>query len=608
MHRFAFFLLFSLVSTVAQEAEIPPADESPGSPPVADYPDPEAVVRSMKRAAAYYRTSLSHAGGYGISWPRDLSEARAENRASITITSIQPPGTPTVGMTMLEAFRATGDPLFRQGAIEAADALGWCQLASGGWGSEFDYDRRKASLLHFRRDLDAGDVWAGRRTAHSSLDDNKTQSVLTFLLELAHTDGFEKDADLRHALDFAFESLLAAQAPNGGWPQRFTGPADPSLPVKPAVIPEDWPREWSDVPYDQFYTLNDGNLLHLTRLLLRAHELEGDPRFLEAVKRLGDFLILAQLPEPQPGWAQQYNFAMEPVWARRFEPPAVSSGESFGAMRTLFEVWLATGEEKYLQPIAAGLKWLQESEIGNDTWARFYELGTNRPLYCEAETYQLTYDDSNLPTHYGFQVSGSFARKIREFAEDIKRSRIDILAEEARRPANVKEWTNQARKRADEARDAMRAQRREGMWLNEAGDIDADLFADFMEEMTDYVIAANAAGDAYRETWRKAESERKIRLAGLVLTEAERARAGYLLIEAAANRADVVCCPLDLREHEALAKDLGIRLVQGEEFTSGNLRIQVGPDSFTVLDKGDRIKARSVSEKAELYYVDADRD
>ena len=45
--------------------------------------------------------------------------------------------------------------------------------------------------------------------------------------------------------------------------------------------------------------------------MLEAFHRLGDDTYLEAAKRGGDFLVLAQLPEPQPGWAQQYNFDME---------------------------------------------------------------------------------------------------------------------------------------------------------------------------------------------------------------------------------------------------------------------------------------------------------
>ena len=49
---------------------------------------------------------------------------------------------------------------------------------------------------------------------------------------------------------------------------------------------------------------------------------------LAAAKRGGDFLLLAQMPEPQPAWCQQYHPDMHPVWARKFEPPAIACSES----------------------------------------------------------------------------------------------------------------------------------------------------------------------------------------------------------------------------------------------------------------------------------------
>ena len=59
----------------------------------------------------------------------------------------------------------------------------------------------------------------------------------------------------------------------------------------------------------------------------------------KALERLGDFLILAQMPDPQPAWAQQYNYAMQPIWARRFEPAAITGGESQDVLETLMTIY-----------------------------------------------------------------------------------------------------------------------------------------------------------------------------------------------------------------------------------------------------------------------------
>ena len=144
---------------------VPSAITSPGPPPIPAYPSTEAVTESMKHAASFFRTHVAFAGGYAWRWPRDLSEAQGENHTSLSLIMIQPPGTPSVGMAMLEAYRVTDDKLFLQGAKEAAQSLIWCQLASGGWGSDFDFDPRRASRLHFRRDIDGDDTEPGRRRA-----------------------------------------------------------------------------------------------------------------------------------------------------------------------------------------------------------------------------------------------------------------------------------------------------------------------------------------------------------------------------------------------------------------------------------------------------------
>ena len=111
------------------------------------------------------------------------------------------------------------------------------------------------------------------------------------------------------------------------------------------------------------------------------------------------------MPEPQPGWAQQYDREMHPAWARKFEPPSITGGESQGAIRILMDVYRHTGDKKYLEPIPRALDYLDKSQLASGRLARFYELKTNKPLYF-TKTYELTYDDSDMPTHYGFKLDG----------------------------------------------------------------------------------------------------------------------------------------------------------------------------------------------------------
>ncbi len=480
----------SASKTVASDSAPKEAKKAPPA-----FPDADVVLAAMKKGASAMR-AISFGGGYAWKWPRDLSIAKGENHSSPSTIMIQPPGTPAVGMSMLAAFRATGDKIFLQGAREAAAALIWCQLATGGWDSDYDFHPGRSSRWHFRRDLEGGDIERRGRNASSTLDDNKTQSALLFLLELSHTAECADDVPLKAAVRFGIDALLAAQAPIGAWGQHYTGPADATAPVKKAAMPAKWSRVWPDIDYTSFYTLNDNNLFSLLLLLIRAHDLEKDEKYLAAARKLGDFLLLAQLPEPQPGWAQQYNHEMEPVWARKFEPPAVSGHESFGALRTLHELWAATGDEKYLAPMKSALAWLERSKLSDGCIARFYEMGTNKPLFCKRETYELTYDDSDLPTHYGFKSDDEFQEDLDQFKEQLAMTREEITAKRAN-PTDEKKWASRAKSLAPKVTTALTTQDKKGYWLKDDM-IDAGEFVKSLKAMSSYVESAKKGGAAFK--------------------------------------------------------------------------------------------------------------
>jgi len=503
--RWTLFVALVGVSVTAQEAVKPAAGEAEAKvavavkPKVEAYPSIEQVEAAIKRAASFARTHLSFAGGYATKWSRDLKESRTSDTKGTSLISIEAPGTPVMGMMFLKGWRATGDKLYLQAAREAASALLWTQLASGGWGTIHDYALPVARKQHYRRDLEAGDVERGERRAHTTLDDNKTQLALLFLLELASLPESKGDVGLQAAVKFGMEGLLGAQAANGGWPQGFSGPADEAAGVKKPTMPTEWPRVWPNLDYTGYYTLNDGNLRSVGRVLLRAHELTGEARYLESLKKLGDFLLLAQCPEPQPGWAQQYNPAMEPAWARKFEPPCVSSSETLSALNTLQDIWLATGEEKYRAPYASALAWLERSKLPDGQYARFQELHTNKPLYFVKDTYELTYDDSNLPTHYGFKLD-ELQEDIDEFKEKMGMSREEKL-KDMEEPKTEKEWLSKAKGAAKKVVTALEGQNKEGVWTNE-NVIEGTLLVKHLQAMTYYVDAAKRAGalfEAFRE-------------------------------------------------------------------------------------------------------------
>lgn len=355
----------------------------------------EPALAALKKAATFYHDKVSRHGGYVYYTSLDLTERWGEGKAAPDTIFVQPPGTPTVGMALLDAHAATGDPFYLEAARDAARALVQGQLESGGWtqviafGSDVDKDAGK-----YRQRK------GGRRNT-SSLDDGQTQSALLMLIRTDRALDF-RDAEIHEAALFGLGALLRAQFANGAFPQVWTGPV-PARPVVRAQYPTyDWRTEGRIKNYWDQYTLNDGLAGTVARTLIEAHRVYRDETYRHALETLGDFLVLAQMPDPQPAWCQQYNEAMVPIWARKFEPPAVTGWESQDVMETLIAIARYTGKTHYLEPIPRALAYLRTCLLPDGRVARYYELKTNRPLYMDAR-YRLTHDDSDVPIHYGWK-------------------------------------------------------------------------------------------------------------------------------------------------------------------------------------------------------------
>lgn len=348
---------------------------------------------AMRKAGAYYHAKASHHGGYVYFHTPDLKEAWGEGKAGPDTLFVQPPGTPTVGMAFLRAYEATQDKAYLDAAREAAEALVYGQLQSGGWTQTIEFGKAKR-VGRYRNGKGGG--WNA-----SSLDDGQTQAALIMLMWADRALDFKHDA-IHEASLFALDALLKAQFPNGAFPQVWTKPVD-AHPVQQAKYPDyDWKTEGRVKNYWDYYTLNDGLAGTVAEVLMEAHAIYKDAKLKAALAKLGDFLLLARMPGPQPGWCQQYNFEMVPIWARKFEPPAITGWESQDAMDTLIRIAAFTGEAKYLEPIPASIAYFRKALLPDGRVARYYELKTNKPLYMDA-AYQLTYDDSAAPQHYGWK-------------------------------------------------------------------------------------------------------------------------------------------------------------------------------------------------------------
>ncbi len=405
------------------------------APAAGQAPTEAAVSEALTRAVAFYRTEVATEGGYHFRYSADLSYGRSESAEGATQVSVQREGTPNVAMAYLDVYDTLGDRSYLDAAADAARALVRGQHCSGGWDYIIEFDRAKRAAYAYR--VDGPCEGERARKPFTTLDDNTTQAALRLLMRVDRALDF-KDAAIHDAAEYALRKLIDAQYPNGAWPQRFFETPDPAdYPVKRASYPDSWSREWPGTNYRNFYTLNDNTLADMIDMYLEAWRIYGDARYRQAAERGGDFLLLAQMPEPQPAWAQQYDLEMHPAWARLFEPPSITGGESQSAMRILLTLFRETGVEKYLDAIPKALNYLKKSALprraddpprkrrscpaGSPCLARFNELRTNRPLYITKGTmvrvpgqsvlrpdgYQVSYSDQSTIQHYGMWSSGA---------------------------------------------------------------------------------------------------------------------------------------------------------------------------------------------------------
>lgn len=335
-----------------------------------------ASVEASLRRAMEYLQSVSIHGGYAGIWSATGGETFGEafyERAAKGEIWIQPPGTPSVGEVFLSAYRVTGGTDFLEAARQVGLALAWAQGPAGGWDHRANLSRRIPDATAVTR--------LGR---HGTFDDNISQGALTFLI---HLDGTLDEGWLTEAVELGLAHLLAAQYPNGSWPQWY--------PLRGG--------------YHDYATFNDGAINDCIRVALLAWRTYRKREYLECARRGGDFMILSQGRSPQEGWAQQYDAGLKPAWARAFEPPAWSSLSTVRNLHTLMDLHLETGEERFLTPIPAALGWLERSQLREGVWARLYEVGTNRPLYGDRDRkLHYTLEEISEERRRGYAWQGGF--------------------------------------------------------------------------------------------------------------------------------------------------------------------------------------------------------
>jgi len=294
-------------------------------------------------------------------------------------------------------------------AHAVADSVLLYQSREGAWPKNTD-------LLAPITDAALAELQAGGKA--NTIDNGATTAPIRFLALVGNATADEKyHAAALRGLDY----LFAAQYPSGGFPQFF--------PLRPSG-------------YYSHITYNDGAMINALELLREVAQERAPFAFVDAARRARavdavargiDCILRTQIRQDGrlTAWCAQHDEAtLEPAWARAYEPPSLSGGESVGIVRFLMAI--DKPSPQIVAAIEGAVTWFRQVVITGQRldgrrnadgrleriltldpaapplWARFYELGTNWPLYMDRDS-KLNYDFMNVSyerrSGYGYHTT-----------------------------------------------------------------------------------------------------------------------------------------------------------------------------------------------------------
>jgi len=270
-------------------------------------------------------------------------------------------------------------------AIRIADNVLLYQRGTGGWLKGVDMtltlsEKDKAGLL---KSKDKG---------NSTLDNGATHTQIRYLAKVYSATRLER---FKQGFLKGVDYLLEAQYDNGGWPQRYPNPRG----------------------YSRHITFNDGAMIGAMSVLRDIAEKKPDYTFVDegrrkqaekAVQKGAECILKCQIivDGKRTAWCQQHDEkTFKPRPARSYEKISICGNESVGVVKFLMDVDNPT--EEIVEAIQGAVAWFDlvkltgirqinkpdDSEKGYDKviirdpkappiWARFYQIGTNRPIFC----------------------------------------------------------------------------------------------------------------------------------------------------------------------------------------------------------------------------------
>lgn len=278
---------------------------------------------------------------------------------------------------------------------EVADNVLLYQRNNGGWPKNYDI---MAILTPEQKDS----LIATKKQDNTTFDNRSTYSQVALLCKVYYVT---KDERYKAAALKGIDFILSAQYSNGGWPQYY-------------------PLQNN---YSRHITFNDDAMVGLMKLLKEISDNKIQYAFIdeqrkkkikEAFDKGIECILKMQINDKgKPTvWCQQHNeMTLLPDWARKFEPPAISNGESCGIVLLLMSI--DHPSQKIIDAVQNAVAWFNESKIlytrvktidaeptqftfhfsnkdrvvvtdsaAPPIWTRFYELNTHRPMFCNRDS------------------------------------------------------------------------------------------------------------------------------------------------------------------------------------------------------------------------------
>jgi len=350
------------------------AQSSPAASPstvTAVAPD---TLLAMSRIAALPAAERAAWQAYVETSRRNAAADRAFIDAELRAAGLERP-TPATAARGFEVTREMTDEWFRgDEARRMADNLVTYQTPTGGWSKRMEFTQPRRPGGSFASEAS----WIG------TLDNGATTAQLTFLARAVQAHG-----DPRHRASFAkgIDYLLTSQQPTGCWPQIY-------------------PLRGS---YHDAATFNDDATINALRVLraTASGEYAFVPEDLRrraaaGVERGVGCIVATQVKVGgrRTVWGAQHDpIGLAPVKARAYEHASLSGRESAAIVD--FLMTLDDPSPAVAEAVNAAAAWFREAAItgysyvprgsltaspgAGPLWARFYEIGTNRPIFSDRD-------------------------------------------------------------------------------------------------------------------------------------------------------------------------------------------------------------------------------